>query len=58
VKPLDAPEAKSAVKALPGKQYQKPQLTTFGNVSKITQSVGSDPLKDSFASTRMPPNRH
>jgi hypothetical protein len=58
VKPLDAPEAKSAVKALSAKRYQKPQLTTFGNVSKITQSVGSDALKDSFASTRMPPNMH
>jgi len=40
------------------KQYCKPRLTTFGNVSKITQSGGIHSIADGNAGsyTRMPAN--
>jgi len=53
VKPFEAPETKTALNALSGKkEYRKPRLTTFGNVSKITHSTGTIIQPDSKVSTR------
>lgn len=47
--------SKTALSTFSGKkEYRKPRLTTLGNVSKITHSVGSIAQSDSFASSRMP----
>ena len=53
MKPSEAPKAVPNV--APGKKaYHKPRLTTFGNVSKITRSGGSDLFSDGEgAMTRM-----
>lgn len=53
MKPLETPETKTALNALSGKkEYRKPRLTTFGNVSKITHSVGTILQPDSKTTVR------
>jgi len=57
VKPFETPETKTALKPLLGKkEYRKPRLTTFGNVSKITHSTGLSPVADGVTGSmsRMP----
>lgn len=52
MRPSESPK-KASNPASGKKEYLKPRLTTFGNVSKITQGGGTHVLNDTMGSMRM-----